>query len=532
MGAPRHGGEGSRFSLQAGRYPVAKQIPEYLKLHVEESSAVQAAKSGLNTVEHLCRAFAKATGWNLTYDPPSPLQMRGPGEAPSSVAGLILSPAERPDDAAFARVPRQQVEQLAAAIASMLGELDQTRAALVAREAELAAGVPVTPRDDEAVHLAQRLEATLAAGAETVGAHAAALYLLDEGTSQLKLRACYGLPKTRLLEAARPLRGALADLEALLGHAVVLEDTELLAHWRCPENYASAVCVPVSTPTTPLGTLWIFSETPRDFSPQQTNMIELAAGRIAADLEREVLLTAGSHTREVERDMHEASRWQEERLPTVAPLIDDWEIAGASEAAGKLSSEFFDWSIVSDGHLALAVADAHARGVSAGLSSAALQAALKAHEVHRHDAGKMLERINETLWTTSPGGQYASLFYGLVTPDTGEIEYAAAGRTSALIVHERGHIILADGAPPLGVDLDANVALQRNVVPAGGLLLVASDGVLAATDATGRHWDELALAEFLQRQLHYSVDELLARLRHALGICVTDRTLLLAKRLR
>jgi serine phosphatase RsbU (regulator of sigma subunit) len=74
--------------------------------------------------------------------------------------------------------------------------------------------------------------------------------------------------------------------------------------------------------------------------------------------------------------------------------------------------------------------------------------------------------------------------------------------------------------------------LQRNVVPAGGLLLLASDGVLAATDATGRHWDELALAEFLQRQLNYSVDELLARLRQALGVCSTDRTLLLAKRLR
>lgn len=511
---------------------MAKQIPDYLKLHVEETATTTRAPAAFDCVEHLCRAFAQATGWNLAYDPPTPRQIHAAGEVPSGIAGLILSPAERPDDAAFARVPRQQVEQLAAAIASVLGELDQTRAALVAREAELAAGVPVTQRSDETAKLAERLESTLAAGAETVGAQAAALYLLDEATSQLKLRACYGLPKSRLVAPPRPLRGALADLEALLGHAVVLEDTELLAHWRCPEAYASAVCVPVSTPSTPLGTLWIFSETQRDFTPQQTNMIELAAGRIAADLEREMLLSAGMHTREVERDLHEASRWQEERLPTVAPVVDDWEIAGASEAAGKLSSEFFDWSIVSNGQLALAVADAHARGVSAGLSSAALQAALKAHEVHRHDAGKMLERINETLWTTSPGGQYASLFYGLVTPDTGEIEYAAAGRTSALIVHERGHILLADGAPPLGVDLEANVVLQRNVIPAGGLLLLASDGVLAATDATGRHWDELALAEFLQRQLNYSVDELLARLRQALGVCSTDRTLLLAKRLR
>lgn len=511
--------------------PVAKQIPQYLKLHVEDSAAKAAAK-GLSGIEHLCRTFANATGWNLIYDGPTPLQSHGPGEVPSSVASLMLTPAERPDDATFPRAPRQHVEQLAAAIAATLGELDQLRQALIAREAELAAGVPVTQRDDEAAHLVARLEATLTAGADSVGAQAAALYLLDEGTSQLKLRACVGLPKTRLLDPARPLRGALADLEALLGHAVVLEDTELLAHWRCPEDYASAVCVPVSTPTTPLGTLWIFSEQRRDFSPQQTNILELAAGRIAADLEREVLLTAGTQTRALERELHEASRWQEERLPTVAPLVDDWELAGVSEAASQLSSEFFDWSVISDGNLALAVADAHARGVSAGLSAAALQAALKAHEVHRHDAAKMLEQINETLWTTSPGGQYASLLYGLVTPETGVIEYAAAGRVSAVVVHEAGHIVLASGAPPLGVDLDMRLNLQRHVIPAGGLLVVASDGIFASCDAAGRHWDELALAEFLQRQLHLSTGELLARLRHALGTCQADRTVLLAKRLR
>src|SRR5690606_4767315 len=115
-------------------------------------------------------------------------------------------------------------------------------------------GVPVAARPDEPRHLAQRLEGALQAAVDAVGGHAAALYLLDEGTSELKLRACHNLPATRLVEAPRPLRGAIADLEALLGHAVVIEDTALLPHWRCPEAFPAAVCVPVSSPSTPLGT--------------------------------------------------------------------------------------------------------------------------------------------------------------------------------------------------------------------------------------------------------------------------------------
>src|SRR6185503_3808708 len=184
--------------------------------------------------------------------------------------------------------------RLALAMGNLLGEMNRLKRALWEREAELAAGVPVAKRTDNEPHLAERLESVLQGGTQAVGCQAAGLYLLDEATSELKLRAAWGLPNERLLAPARPLRGSVADLEALVGHAVVLEDTSLLPHWRCPEDYPAAVCVPVSSPTVPLGTLWIFSERSRDFSPQETNLIEIIAGRLAADLEREMLLASGA----------------------------------------------------------------------------------------------------------------------------------------------------------------------------------------------------------------------------------------------
>ena len=62
------------------------------------------------------------------------------------------------------------------------------------REAELAAGVPLVPHREDQKHLAARLEAVLRAGAEAVGGDAIALYLLDEATTELKLRCSWGLP--------------------------------------------------------------------------------------------------------------------------------------------------------------------------------------------------------------------------------------------------------------------------------------------------------------------------------------------------
>lgn len=514
---------------------MAKPIPDYLKLHREESSLEPADAQATDqaTVDFLCQAFERATGWSLRYEPATASHLSGEGaSAAENGAGLILSPAKR-GDGAPARVPRQQVEHLAAAIAITLGELESLRAALRQREAELAAGVPVAARPDEAQHLAERLEAALEAGVRAVGGDAAALYLLDEATSQLKLRACYGLPQSRLLDEPRPLRGAVADLEALIGHAVVIEDTTLLPHWRCPEEVPSAMCVPVSTPNTPLGTLWVYSQSPRDFTPEQTNVVEVVAGRIASDLEREMLLTHGDEARSLQRELEEAWRWQEERLPSVAPLLDDWDVAGVAQSQGSLAGEFYDWSILADGSLAVALGDAHGRGLSAGLSATALHAALKAHEAYRHDARKLILKINDTLWSSSPGGQYASLGYALILPERGSVEYAGAGRMLALVVSPEGFTRLRGEESLLGGDPDLTVTAASYAVPPQSVLLLASDGVLASCAAGGEPWNAANLATFVQRHLHLSARELVGRLSMALEpTTALDRTLLVVKRIR
>src|SRR5262249_22710654 len=163
-----------------------------------------------------------------------------------------------------------------------------------------------------------------------------------DATTSLKLRAMHNLPRSRFLDAPRQLKGSVADLEALLGHAVVMDDTSLLPHWKCPEEYPSAVCLPVSSPTTPLGTLCVFSKQSRDFTSEQTNLLEIVAGRLAADLEREMLLAAGAQIKHEERGVRSVGRWRKDRLPQFAPLSDDWDLAGWSSEGG-LSNEFFDW---------------------------------------------------------------------------------------------------------------------------------------------------------------------------------------------
>ena len=63
-----------------------------------------------------------------------------------------------------------------------------------------------------------------------------------------------------------------------------------MARGECRKNRRKASCVPVSSPTVPLGTLWFFSDRPREFTDMQTGLAELVSGRLAAELERTMLL--------------------------------------------------------------------------------------------------------------------------------------------------------------------------------------------------------------------------------------------------
>ena len=354
---------------------MANSTPKqkHLKLYTEQPP--KPSRPPIETVASLpalLRAFQTATGWALRYAlkkaeegrgkraegrglgtlisrEGSGVRVQGSGslvlEAPNPKSEIqnpkskISDPpsALRPPPSAPPApvVPRPAAESLAASIADLLGELLETRHALGRREAELAAGVPMVPHREEEKHLAERLQAALLAGGEAVGCDAAALYLLDEGTSELKLRSSWGLPFDRLTAPARPLQGAVADLEALLGHAVVLNDDSLMATWNVPEDFPTAVCVPVSSPTTLLGTLWVFSNEKRDFNDRETNIVEVVAGRLASDLEREMLLRSAVDGAGLQKQVAAAERLQRNGLPTIAPLLDGWDLAGSSAQADR-----------------------------------------------------------------------------------------------------------------------------------------------------------------------------------------------------
>jgi phosphoserine phosphatase RsbU/P len=513
---------------------VTNKSSSLLRLHVEQPT-ISESPAPVSQIGQLLAAFEQATGWQLRYEQ-SPA---GLGEVWSTtIESYGNEPAGRLVLAGGADKRTQQAalsiaRPLALAIGGLLSENNRLRRAVWQREAELAAGVPISVRPNEELHLAERLEAVLKSGAESMGCQAAGLYLLDEGTTELKLRAAWGLAPERLLAPARPLRGAVADLEALVGHAVVLEDTTLLPHWRCPEDFAAAVCVPVSSPSIPLGTLWAFCDEKREFSPQETNLLEIIAGRIAADLDREMLLATSTEAKSRDKQFDGAAQWLADRLPSVAPLLDDYQLAGWTAQAAGIGGDFHDWSVLPDGRLALAVGDAEGSPLEAALGAASLHAALKSHAGYRHGAGEIMQRINESLIAGSPGDQRAALGYALIEPDNGQVELALAGDAALIVVGIENRQLICAEQPALGESPEASFFQKDFTLGREEALVLISGGVRRAIDSAGLRIGEASIASLVQRHLRESASELVARLRRLLEcgeLPADDMTVVVLKR--
>ncbi len=273
--------------------PVTKPLPSDWRLICEPPPADPPEFCA--TLPELLSKFSDCTGWPLRFIHPAEVNQQSAklwsapiGGGASTRPRLLTLDGLAPE--AAPPVDFNLAKSLAAALANVLQELQQVQTSLWEREAELATSVPVVRPAHAQRRLAKLLEFILHGGADAVDCDSAALYLLDSATSELKLRSAWGLPPAWFTRPARRLEECPADLEAMSGHAVVLENPEAIGDWNPPRLTGANACVPVASPEQILGSVWFGCQQPRPFSQRDTNIMELVAGRLAAELEREVAM--------------------------------------------------------------------------------------------------------------------------------------------------------------------------------------------------------------------------------------------------
>ena len=185
------------------------------------------------------------------------------------------------------------------------------------------------------------------------------------------------------------------------------------------------------------------------------------------------------------RDELEVARaLQADLLPAEPPEVPGWGFAHAYRTANEVGGDYFDLRQLADGRLAVVIGDASGHGMAAGLLMALAHASL--HTALDLDPApeRVAALLNRALCRAGDRRAFMSLFYGLLEPATGRLDYVCAGHPFPLLRRVTGEVEeLGCGGLPLGMRPDLAIAPQRTDLAPGDLLLLYTDGLPEGVDA-------------------------------------------------
>jgi serine phosphatase RsbU (regulator of sigma subunit) len=185
------------------------------------------------------------------------------------------------------------------------------------------------------------------------------------------------------------------------------------------------------------------------------------------------------------RHVRAAGRWQKDRMPRCAPLVDRWLIGGAAMQAEDVGGFFFDWDIQAQRAL-FVVGAGLGTSLEAALCAAAAQASVRALWKANVSLADLPLAVNAALWQGSAGGQFVSLVCAAADLESGATEIVGAGDVCLLIGGDGSPRIARFPRGPLGMGETLELRRLRVQIAAGQTL-----GLLASS--------RLAPAKFEQR---------------------------------
>ncbi len=237
-----------------------------------------------------------------------------------------------------------------------------------------------------------------------------------------------------------------------------------------------------------------------------------------------------------EKELEIGRRIQAGFLPDALPTAEHWQIASCFEAAREVAGDFYDaFELPGSGRLALVLGDVCDKGVGAALFMTLFRSLIRAASLYgfvdpridadtagRAGASREQDTLVNTLVTTNryiatthaSSSMFASVFFGILDPASGRLDYVNAGHEAPIVFRSDGECLMLEvTGGVVGLFAAAPYRAAHVMLQPGDMLLAFTDGVNEAKNAAGDQFSEQRLLE-LENVRALTPDELL---QHILG---------------
>ncbi|MBT8367826.1 MAG: SpoIIE family protein phosphatase [Deltaproteobacteria bacterium] len=261
-----------------------------------------------------------------------------------------------------------------------------------------------------------------------------------------------------------------------------------------------------------------------------------------------------AYSRVLNNELEKGRQIQINFLPNQLLQLPGWETAAYFKPARQVAGDFYDIFQLPDGSVGFVVADVCDKGVGAALFMALFRSLIRifsgqtslngltltcsdaildeSEELMKNSsvdpvalrALKAVELTNKYIALNHGElAMFATLFFGILDPDTGRLSYINGGHEPLYVISSDGGVKarLAATGPSVGVEPNMNFKIQQTQLEAGEILLGYTDGVTEANAADGSFFTMEQLLSILNKP-SVSAGNLLDRIANGLQKHIGD----------
>jgi sigma-B regulation protein RsbU (phosphoserine phosphatase) len=344
-----------------------------------------------------------------------------------------------------------------------------------------------------------------------------------------------GIVVERLRRAAHPLVLDFDEPDSWMHEMIVTELVSSKSRKREVQTLRrvrSALLIPVATSDELIAIVSLGRRLgDLSFSYDDKQLLMAVAGQMAFALHNAELIRVIAEEEMLRHEVEIAATVQRRLFPERPPEISSLELAGVCHPARGVGGDYYDFLLLDQGKIGIAVADVAGKGISAALLMSTVQASLRSHAPTVN--GKLTDLVaamNHLLHVSTDANSYATFFFAQFSEDTRLLTYVNAGHNPPILMRAApatkakaasasadeseltdGDLrigYLTTGGPVLGALARCAYEQEEIQMNSGDMLIAYTDGVTEALNDEGIEFGEQRLKHILTESGHLSVYQL------------------------
>jgi len=348
---------------------------------------------------------------------------------------------------------------------------------------------------------------------EVMPVKACAIRLLNPESGELVIKAVHNLSEEYLRKGPVLLAKSPIDGAAFAGHSVYIEDAPTDPRIRYPENarregIVSGLCVPLTYRGQTIGVIRVYTAKRHVFTESEQSLLRSIGSQAASAIIHSHLYSEQVEGERVQRQVEAAAQIQRRMLPLRAPTMPGLTFGCVYDPTLQVGGDFYDFIELPQGYLGVCIADVVGKGMPAALMMASIRSAIRAYAPSAASPAETVAKANRHMVHDTPVADFATLAYGVFSPDGRNFVYCNAGHLPPLLLRSERFTELTAGGMVIGIHPDEPFDQETVALRSGDLLVMVTDGVTEAMDFHDENFGQQRLLSSIWRHRRLEAQQL------------------------